>query len=722
MDTIMKACLETYTQTREATGGVSSPIDAKNFFLGLRELRNNVSSQADAEKPPDNVIDSDASPTDRDMLDPTVAVGTAGALSKQTEVAIELSRRSLDILLAEWEQTWQSDFVSRTKDEDNRKMEMLYRANPNAPVTRESIQPILDFLQKDLPESPNWLRFSKWLSKRHPTEEAVQAFLALVPETVPLSDGKVKLIVRILVNLLCSHHSQSIDASITSYLNALPRSETYPKLLASLVEVLCAHEQGPVWLEGVPPRVERWLGIMRSLQQTLSVREWDVQYRALLRRVKHLRQLQSYFSPRTNTTIAWILFYNWIFRPAVPLSTDHALTRAEHDSSVDSDIPLKDRLRPKFQAMMEAAVREPGKNDMLVELLGLLRASVSHESAINNMAYEILDLLKCFRTPSELKVFYDRMRDHPQLGVTPEFRISLIQHYVSIGESYYAWHVFDHSPALLLDSTCYELPLLMIEKGEIGSARIMEMLTGRYSGVEAHNTWVLLAPPAFGPVVHPDEGDTRRRKQSLTEIVDLVHLMALAWSESPHVSDRTSFRRVWECYRFLTDRGIKPRSSIVRALITAGLIRTVRRTGRGLVLTKMKYIIDLIRRMESDAEAVLFEEKLQALLAQNAVHHRALLQRLAKEARRRATDGMDPAVVKVDRKRQAQRAKYRAVPIDSVCFIGSELERRAPPKSLAKLPDGSLLKTSKKYPPPWRVPKSTPVPVAAFDPTHGYGE
>jgi hypothetical protein len=334
------------------------------------------------------------------------------------------------------------------------------------------------------------------------------------------------------------------------------------------------------------------------------------------------------------------------------------------------------------------------------------------------MACEILGLLICLRTPRELKVFYDRMRDHPLIEITPKMRTLLIQHCISIGESYYAWHVFNHSPALRLDSSCYELPLLMIEKGEIGSAAIMEMLTGKHSGQKAHNTWVELAPPAFHRLVHPDQARSPEHKQTLTELVDLVHLMALAWAEDPHISDRESFRRVQECYRFLRDRGIPPRRSIIRALVTASLVRVVRRTGRGLVLTKAHYVINLIRRSEGDTEAMLFEEKLQALLAETAVHQEVRLSEMAKEARQRAVAAMDPEITALDGRRRVQRAKQRDLLSKKKWFKGKELDKRGPPKSLVKLPDGSLLNDDEAK----NKIRALRANVRSSDVTFGYGE
>jgi hypothetical protein len=373
----------------------------------------------------------------------------------------------------------------------------------------------------------------------------------------------------------------------------------------------------------------------------------------------------------------------------------------------------------KFEDIQNDAAYEPGTQDSLVEMIGLLRAKILQKSAVDDMACDILGLLLCIRKPGELKVFYDRMRDHPLVELTPKFRILLIQHYISIGQSYYAWHVFNHSPALVLDSSCFELPLLMIEEGKIGSAAIMEMLTGKHSGSKQHNTWIELAPPAFHRLTRSDKARTPEHKQTLTELVDLVHLMALAWAESPHVSDRESFRRVQECYRFLRDRGIPPRRSIIRALVTASLVRVVRRTGRGLVLTKAQYVVNLIRRSEGDTEAMLFEEQLQNLLSETAVHQEILVKELATDARKRAVKAMEPEMRALDYRRRKQRAKQRVLLAQKPPFFkGKELDKRGPPKSLVKLPDGSLLNDDESKN---RI-RALRANVRSSDVTFGYGE
>jgi hypothetical protein len=602
-----------------------------------------------------------------------------------------ISRAGLDVLLSEWKNKWEPNLDNSmgTKDLDK------IHEKSKIPVTEESIQPILDFLREDRVHSHNLIRFSNWLRRRHLTEDAVQAFLTVVLEMRPTLIGRsgVKFS-RVVLNLLDCEPLDSVIAPLVSFLNSLRRGDTFYAILGSVVESICVQELGGKRMGSMPQKIKAWLHVLKSIR---DMTRWDGQRRVLLKRTNDLSILSELFSDKSNSAIAWLLLQEWVFPrlaatwPTPRVAKDYEQSRSSPFLSSVTINKTQEELCEELQKVYEASALKPGKFDMLVELLVLLHVNVSHKFAVDTMAREILGLLTCLRTPSELKVFYDRIRDHPLLETYPKFRRTLIEHYIRIGESYYAWHVFNHSPALFLDHTCYELPLLMIDKGEIGSAAIMEMLTGKHSGVKEHNTRIQHAPPAFGQVIHPKKAPTPERKQSLIELVDLVHLMALAWAESPHVTDRESFRRVWECYRFLVNRGIRPRTPIIRALVTASLLRTFRRTGRGLVLTKAQYIINLIRRGEGDAEAVLFEQKLQALLAESAVPQEILLKQLAKEAWNSAIKALDPAVAALDARRRAQRAPQKVLLNHRPHFQGLEHDKRGAPRSLVKLPDGSYL-------------------------------
>ncbi|KAF1818725.1 uncharacterized protein K489DRAFT_384632 [Dissoconium aciculare CBS 342.82] len=630
-----------------------------------------------------------------------------------SESDIGLSRAGLNVLLAEWaakfdprenepERKKESKTAKKGKKRNKNEEEIIKTETTEKSdllITKESIQPLLNFLGwfSNLPEALNFRRTARWMSVRHPTAEAVQALLDLVLRKRPLSDETFKEITDILVDLLQCKHHDSITAPIRSYLDALPQNEHFCIILGRVIRNL--YTRAPETLmSSVPPNIHLWLTILKSLQKPLNARTWHGQYISLVQRTDDLAMLHSYLAGLSNSQLAWTLLHGWVprligaFEPPrrkaklaenggqSPAESAHDPT-GRHSQHSDQHLNLMSQARTDLSDMRALASTNPGKYDLLVELLGLLHKWGLSKDIVRKRTREVLNLLCRLRTSSELKAFYDRVRDHPELGATPALRMQLIRHYISMDESYYAYHVVSHAPRLEFNRECYKLPLLMMEKEEISSVNVVGMLSkGRRQNK--------LKPSA--PAGEWNYRTKSQGPQTVAEYVHMVHLVALAQAESPQLSDRQAFRRVWECYRFLVDSGIQPKSTIVRALITSGLIRTHRRTGRGLVLTKAKYIIDIIRQTEGDEEATLFVEKLQERLAENAVSEKTLREQLAREARQRAMSPVPPSTALLARKRQASAALRAKLRVEVRSEDGS-LKRIDLPKSLVKLPDGSYL-------------------------------
>jgi hypothetical protein len=130
-----------------------------------------------------------------------------------------------------------------------------------------------------------------------------------------------------------------------------------------------------------------------------------------------------------------------------------------------------------------------------------------------------------------------------------------------------------------------DLLLKLIEKGKTHGEKIFEMLL-RY---------------------HPEEripiGQREHRRLNINqEHVVLVHNVAYAFASSKHLSPRTAFRRVWECYRFLRDRRAPLQPLISRALVKTGLSRPLTESER-LSETQVKYIISVVEQVEGPAIA-----------------------------------------------------------------------------------------------------------------------
>ncbi|KAI7124776.1 hypothetical protein KC324_g17787 [Hortaea werneckii] len=82
-----------------------------------------------------------------------------------------------------------------------------------------------------------------------------------------------------------------------------------------------------------------------------------------------------------------------------------------------------------------------------------------------------------------------------------------------------------------------------------------------------------------------------------THLIDLVHLIAYAYATQPHTSSRASFRRVWDCYRFLQDRGAPLAQLLSRSLVQAGLLRPLTER-KFLPLEQTRFVLGLVSRLE----------------------------------------------------------------------------------------------------------------------------
>ncbi|KAI7538814.1 hypothetical protein KC317_g17669, partial [Hortaea werneckii] len=78
---------------------------------------------------------------------------------------------------------------------------------------------------------------------------------------------------------------------------------------------------------------------------------------------------------------------------------------------------------------------------------------------------------------------------------------------------------------------------------------------------------------------------------------DLVHLIAYAYATQPQTSSRVSFRRVWDCYRFLQDRGAPLSQLLSRSLVQAGLLRPLQER-KYLPLEQTRFVLGLVSKLE----------------------------------------------------------------------------------------------------------------------------
>ena len=214
----------------------------------------------------------------------------------------------------------------------------------------------------------------------------------------------------------------------------------------------------------------------------------------------------------------------------------------------------------------------------LIELFSLLSKYRVPYSALLG---DLLEIWHGTQPPNTVRNLFEDLHDNPAIGIPTPLAIDAVQRFVLSGHVTYALQVFSMVPSLPL-MECLELPLQLVEKGGTHGDHIMRMLNR-------------MVPEDTVPME-----ERLLFKQPLTqEHMDLVHLVAYAWAKSPHIPPRVAFRRVWECYRFLQDRGAPLSRLLSRALVRSGISRYLRE-GKPLAKTQVQYILSIVDRIEGE--------------------------------------------------------------------------------------------------------------------------
>ena len=217
----------------------------------------------------------------------------------------------------------------------------------------------------------------------------------------------------------------------------------------------------------------------------------------------------------------------------------------------------------------------------IVDLVALLaRRRIPYTRLLD----EVFEVYTQTQSTNITKNFFLKLRSHKECDIPTSLAEKLMQHFLASGEHAFAFYVFRSMPTLPLLPYA-DLLIKLIENGKTHGEKIFEMLL-RY---------------------HPDERIPVERRENRRlgikqEHVDLVHNVAYAFASSKHLSPRTAFRRVWECYRFLRDRRAPLQPLISRALVKAGLSRPLTASAR-LSETQVKYILSVVEQVEGLAIA-----------------------------------------------------------------------------------------------------------------------
>ena len=224
----------------------------------------------------------------------------------------------------------------------------------------------------------------------------------------------------------------------------------------------------------------------------------------------------------------------------------------------------------------------PTKDFPIIDLFVVLSR---HKMSIRRLRDDVFELLRRTKHPLAVWGVFRALMFRPEPFIPRVLALDMIKLFLQTGQTKdlrRAWLVFKNVPTLSI-LHCFDLPLKLIEHGYGTPDRIFYMLN-RKTGPE--------------DIVAPEWRD-KERCTLRPEHVDLVHLVAFSWASREDRSDRIGFRRVWECYRFLQDRGAPLSVLMSRALVKSGIMRPLRE-GRYLPVAQVRYIISLVQRLEGD--------------------------------------------------------------------------------------------------------------------------
>lgn len=341
-------------------------------------------------------------------------------------------------------------------------------------------------------------------------------------------------------------------------------------------------------------QTEAWLTCLRSMHRELqSNRQWTEIYNVLAKNFRP-RDLPRHFRKLPRSDFARILLQHWVptysdspglavFVDSKPGPTQQSANKfaMKSFSYRASDRRLIDwpLTYSKFNAHLEKSHNPWNAPISLAAFLALQLKLPCVEL--------VTDIFAVYKQADSFhgvhRLFLD-LNQRQGVGIPQQLAVDLVQYYLANGKPYLAYQVFVAVPTVPLLEIC-ELPLQLIDQGKTHGEKIFKVLKRRTPDdtVETHLR-------------------TKRRQALKQQLVDLIHLAAYHWAESPHLRSRTAFTRVWECYRYLCDRGAPLTRLMSRAMVKAGITRPLRETKR-LNASRVKYVLSIVKLIEGQQVA-----------------------------------------------------------------------------------------------------------------------
>ncbi|KAK4549192.1 hypothetical protein LTR36_007650 [Oleoguttula mirabilis] len=458
-------------------------------------------------------------------------------------------------------------------------------------IGEEDMVTLLAFLQTsaDEPEARNTYTLTQWLQSRSITDVALRVLAQGVCDKATLRTLGNKSLVPALALLTERGVTANIAACLTRCLQAVPesgRSGVVFKVSRSFkVTTGEGLESARLWL-----RVLDSCSYMQGSHHDHPL--WPHVYRQLAHNIR-IVDLAEHLSSLQHLDFAQVILRYWLPQhmrdeePETLNSTNHKSLSFRRAKALAPDLIASFEA---LRARKSLASVELAKTPTDFPFVDLLATLARHHVPYAKLLQDSFTIMKHSKHPLALWGLFRALKRHPKLGLPRQIAIDFIHYFSQTGDArdaYRAWLVFKKVPTISL-LACFELPLKLIEHGYGTPERIFRILN-RKVGED---------------ITLPEERETPRMALK-PEHIDLVHLVAYAWAAHGHQQasttggSRVAFRRVWECYRFLQDRGAPLSTLMSRALVKAGILRPLSE-GKYVPLAQTRYVISLVQRLEGD--------------------------------------------------------------------------------------------------------------------------
>ncbi|KAF7196148.1 hypothetical protein HII31_02549 [Pseudocercospora fuligena] len=486
-------------------------------------------------------------------------------------------------------------------------------------IKQDDLRDVLEFLQSsnDEPKAQNMKRLGQWLASKSLENVAIRPLTDVVLDKIRLGTMDDKELPDVLTALLMSGSHESPALQV---LDTMSR-EALQAVCARTTQALFEHTfAGLVRVKELPEQIERWLCDLRKCRQ-LRVNQvddpiWQSVYKVLASRTSGPAAAASHLYHLQRVELCLVLLEFW--------APNFAPTGQEQRMQSIIRRTVWNRPRTTDPGILLAAFNRRWatvRRDRLpfVLMLSVLQDhGIPHEEFVHHL-FTILTAKAESNGHGALVVYltFRQLQLYQSLGVPAGLDDKLMRHFLrseSARATFFARKIFLHVPSLPL-STYFSLPLQLARVGNTPSSLIWDILC-RQTAEDL--VWRL--EDRIG-------SDHNRLSQAH---IDLVHLVAHEYAKSCSLRPRVAFRRVWECYRFLQDRGAPITSLLTRAMVTAGVLRPLKDFKRPPT-TQVRYVLSLVKQIEGEDVAMKLDQAIWTLWQSRTLPDIRLQRRLRAE-------------------------------------------------------------------------------------------